>query len=105
MCGPAGVADAEASSEVGATQQDGQAFVDLPFLLAHQQVPVVPHGDPGAVISPVFQATQPLQQNRGRLPFSDVAYNPTHSLDLDPFVIERARSVPRWFEKSSTESA
>ena len=38
----------------------------------------VEHRHAGGVVSPVFQAGQPLQQNRGRLLFSDVTYDSTH---------------------------
>ena len=75
--GPAGVADAEAARK---GRSGGQFFQlgDAPRAFAHADLAFFQHGDARAVIPPVFQALQPVQQNRLRLSISDVTNNSAH---------------------------
>jgi methyl coenzyme M reductase gamma subunit len=51
---------------------------DLPGFLAHQQVAVLGHGDPGRVVAAVLQPLEPLDEQRRDLLVADVSHDPAH---------------------------
>ena len=76
--GPAGVADAEVSRDRLGFQEAGEAFVNLPLFLAHEQFVAVQHGHARAVVAAIFQPPQSFEQDgRGRF-FTDVSNDAAH---------------------------
>ena len=76
--GPARVGDADRAVEVLAREEMLQVG-DLALALVDVQRAVTVHeGDAGAVVSPVFEAVKPLDQNGASLPLTHVSYYSTH---------------------------
>jgi hypothetical protein len=79
---PAGVADAQEAGERLEQELVGQAIVDFALPFDPMELPVLEHGDAGAIIASVFQTAQSLQDDGSRRLFADVTDNATHKSDL-----------------------
>ena len=81
MGGPAGVADAHVPMHGVASEYFGEARQ-----FAHTATDVesagVVDGNPSRVIAAIFQARQPIDNQRGRLTRPDISHNSTHWLLL-----------------------
>ncbi len=75
---PAGVGDAQTPGQfcrpLGAFQLGDLARAAQPLQLAGG----IQHGDPGAVVTTVFEALEPLEQNRTDITLGDGANDATH---------------------------
>jgi hypothetical protein len=58
----------------------GKTFVNLAFFLADQQRGIPLNRYAGTVVTAIFQAPQPFEQDRGGRFFSDVSDNTAHKL-------------------------
>jgi hypothetical protein len=76
MGGPAGVGDAQAALHLHG--QQGLQFANLALLLVHLQGAVAGDGQAGGVIAAVFQAAQPLHQDRHGVLRADISDDPAH---------------------------
>ena len=59
-------------------EQTGQAVVDLADLLTQTNVALAKDGKPGAIVSAVFQAAQPFDQDGLGFAFTDVSNDAAH---------------------------
>ncbi len=75
---PAGVPKPDGPDEVCAPDGVFQ-LLDLSDRSVHHHAPLLEHGQSGGVVAPVFEALQPVQQNRNNLLVSDVPDDATHS--------------------------
>jgi hypothetical protein len=75
---PTGVADAQLAADRLGLEQVRQAFVDLALFLPGLQPAVAQDSHASAVVSSVFKAPQPLQNDWSSLPFSNVANDAAH---------------------------
>ena len=82
MCRPAGVSDAAKTGQQCAVvyffiqnAKPADCFFHMDFL-------TIKNSDPGRVIASVFQLGKPIQNDGGRLLFSDITCNSTHDFFL-----------------------
>ena len=82
MCRPAGVSDAAKTGQQGAVvyffiqnAKPADCFFHMDFL-------TIKNSDPGRVIASVFQLGKPIQNDGGRLLFSNITCNSTHDFFL-----------------------
>ena len=78
MRGPSSVADAQLSRHRGQSDDGCQSFVDLALFLPELQGMIAQNRHPGAVVSAIFEPSQPFNDDRGRLLLSDVSNDSAH---------------------------
>ena len=76
--GPAGVADTQASRQRMRLSQRFQRR-NASRAFAYANAAVSQHGDACAVVSPVFQSPQPVQQNGLRILRANITYDSAHA--------------------------
>ena len=88
MSGPAGVPDADLPVDGRAALNEVGQHLKPALGLGHLQLRAVKDGHARGVVPAVFQTGQPIQQDGGRLLFSDKTYNAAHMMSH-----ETAKSV------------
>src|SRR5258705_373572 len=78
---PAGMPDADLAENAVFLQEIGETLVDLAFLFVDAQFAAVENGQAGAVVTAVFKAAQPLENDRGGDSFADVSNNSAHLIN------------------------
>src|SRR4051812_12535361 len=75
---PPSVADANFAGHRLLSQEMGKTFVDLVLFLADSQLAISKDGQPGAVVTSVFQSPQSLEKNRSRLFLANISNDAAH---------------------------
>ena len=77
VSGPAGMANADLALKRGFLYQGDQAL-EFPGVAAHLNVPILDHRQSGRIIAAILQPFQPVQDDRGGVPWTNITNDSTH---------------------------